>query len=520
MKVAAIDIGSNSIHMIIAADNGDGSFEVLDREKDVVRLGAGAFKQGRISDTAFAAGLDALSKFKQIIDRHGVDDTVAVATSAVREAENGRQFIDAARKLTGIQPRVITGREEARLIHYAVRAALDLRHRKALMIDIGGGSVEVAVAGYARLRIVHSLKLGVLRLRDEIGREDLMAAGARERLSEIIRAEARDAMNEVREVGFDVAVGTSGTILNLGVAVHLKKGQANWISPHGRMVTLLELRALAIELSGLDAERRARVPGIDPDRGDTVQLGAWVVCQLLEMAGAESLMLCDAAIREGLVYERLGRAGDVSRQNNELPNLRRASVLRLARKCGQDNPHPRQIVKLALQIFDQTTTVHGLNNSARELLEYAAWLHDAGRAIGFERHEQLSYYIIRYGELRGFTDEEIELIALIARFHRRAKPKPRFDEFAHLSPWGQQVVTLGAAILRLAEGLDRRHLQVVRKLRCELWTRRMRIYVDAAGDAAVESWSARRKVALLAKVLERKIDVESEGGRVKSHPSA
>lgn len=520
MKVAAIDIGSNSIHMIIAADNGDASFEVLDREKDVVRLGAGAFKQGRISDSSFAAGLDALSKFKQIIDRHGVDDIVAVATSAVREAENGRQFIDAVRKLTGIQPRVITGKEEARLIHYAVRAALDLRHRKALMIDMGGGSVEVAIAGYARLRVAQSLKLGVLRLRDEIGREDPMTSASRERLTELVRQEAAEAMNEVREVGFDVAVGTSGTILNLGVAIHLKKGPTNWISPHGRIVTLPELRELALELKELDAEKRARIPGIDPDRGDTVHLGALVLVQLLEMAGAESLMLCEAAIREGLVYERFARAGEVNREKHELPNLRRASILRLARKCGQDNPHPRQIVKLALQIFDQTTTVHGLNNAARELLEYAAWLHDAGRAIGFERHEQLSYYIIRYGELRGFTDEEVELVALMARFHRRAKPKARFDEFAHLSPWGQQVVTLGSAILRLAEGLDRRHLQIVRKLRCELWTRRLRIYVDAAGDAAVETWSARRKAALLAKVLDRKIDLELEGGRVESNPSA
>ncbi|MBI3759163.1 MAG: Ppx/GppA family phosphatase, partial [Deltaproteobacteria bacterium] len=396
MKVAAIDIGTNSIHMIIAADAGDGTFETLDREKDVVRLGAGAFKLGRISDTAFAAGLDALSKFKQLIDRHGVDDIVAVATSAVREAENGAQFLDAVKRTTGIQPRMISGKEEARLIHYAVRAALDLRHRKALMIDIGGGSVEVAVAGFARLRMAQSLKLGVLRLRDEINREDPLSDDGREKLAALIRERAAEAMQEVRDTGFDLAVATSGTALNLGIAIHLKKGTANWISPHGRVITLDEVRELTKELLALDADKRAKVPGIDPDRGDTIHLGALLLTQLLEMAGASSLMLCEAAIREGIVYERLSRAGEVGRSGHEFPNLRRNSVLRLARKCGQENPHPRQIVKLALQIFDQTATVHGMNNAAREMLEYAAWLHDAGRAIGFERHEQLSYYIIRY----------------------------------------------------------------------------------------------------------------------------
>lgn len=519
MKVAAIDIGSNSIHMIVAVGGSDGMFEIIDREKDVTRLGAGAFKSHHISESAYAAGLATITRFKHIIDRHNVDDILAVATSAVREAENGAAFVQAIRRATGIQPRIITGKEEARLIHLAVRAAIDLRQRNALLIDIGGGSVEIAFTTGARLRTAHSLKLGVLRLRDEYGKMSLLNPEERHRLTTHIHRSAASAIADARRFGFDLAVGTSGTLLSLGLAVHLQRGGSSWVTPHGRTVRLDELRRLAEELVHMTPELRARVAGLDPDRADTIHFGALLIVELMKLTGATELLLCDAAIREGVVYERLLRA-DSGTRRGDTPDVRRNSVLRLVRVCGQDLPHTREIVKLALQLFDQTVTVHRLGGAARELLEYAAHLHDVGRMVGFERHEQLSYFIVRYGDLRGFTDQELETLALIARFHRRAKPKVRFDEFARLSPSAQQCVTLGAAILRVAEGLDRRHLQVVRKVRCRLWTRRMRIYVDAPPDADIEVFSAGRKAGLLSRILNRKIDIQLEDSRVEPDQTA
>jgi exopolyphosphatase/guanosine-5'-triphosphate,3'-diphosphate pyrophosphatase len=520
LRIAALDIGTNSIHLIVVRGRPDLTFEVIDREKDMVKLGSGAFRLGRLSDAAFAAGLKSLTCLRKIIDRHRVDRIVAVATSAVREAENGPAFLEAVRVQTGVLPRTISGEEEARLIHVAVRSSIDLKGRRALILDIGGGSVEIIVGDSHRVLRSRSLQLGVLRVLDWIAGEDPLSRDTHRKLADSLRERVQIAIREARKAGFDGVIGTSGTILNLGLAVHLRRGHERWISPHGRVVPLDELRALSDELMRMDQSGRGRVAGIDGERADTIHLGGLLLVTLLEQAGADRIMLCDWSVREGLVEEVLEQEARRRGADVAIADIRRRSVVDLLRRCGQDTPHARLIARLALSIFDQTRAAHGCGARERELLEFAALLHDVGRSISFERHEQHSHYLIRHGDLRGFSQEEVELIALAARYHRKAKPRNRQKDLAPLPPGRQRMIAVLAGILRVAEGLDRRHLDVVEAVDCKLTPKRLRVRVRARTDADVEIWSARRKASVLERALNRAIEIQRKESRVEAHGTA
>jgi exopolyphosphatase/guanosine-5'-triphosphate,3'-diphosphate pyrophosphatase len=515
VRIAAIDIGSNSVHMIIVEARPDLSYEILDREKDMIKLGAGAFRTARLSPAAFDAGLATLRKFRKLADRHGAQHIVACATSAVRSAENGDAFLAAVRRETGIQAQSISGDEEARLIYLAVRGVIDLTDRRALIIDIGGGSVEALVADEHELVAATSLELGVLRLRDLVANDGPLARDDRRRLEAHIRERAAPFIRRALDIGFDLVVGTSGTILDLGLAVHRLRSADRWRSPDGRVVHAEDLRDLADRLLGMDAEERGAVSGIDEHRADTIHLGALLLVTLLEQARKDELVLCDVSIREGLVLDYLARhrpPGDAAAPLRP-PDIRRDSVIALLRRCEQDGPHAARVAELALQIFDQTRSIHQFSTAERRILEFAALLHDVGRRLSFEQHEYHAYYLIRHGDLRGFREEEIELIALVARYHRRARPKPRHREYAALRPRSRRVVRVLAGILRIAEGLERGHAQVVRYVRCDASAARLRIVAHVRGDAELEIWAARRKSPLLAQALDRPVEIESEEER-------
>lgn len=520
MKIAAIDIGSNSIHMIVARSTGALLFESIDREKHMVKLGAETFRRKRLSKAAFAAGLDTLIMMKKIIDRRHVDEILAVATSAVREAENGAEFLEAVKAATGIVPRIIPGEEEARLIYLAVRTAIELGPRRALALDIGGGSVEMIVGDGRAMLLARSLQLGVLRLRDKLAGQDPMPREARREIEKTVDEVAGPELARCREIGFELAVGTSGTILSLGLATLLRQDHDRYISPHARAIDVADLRELIDELAALDAEGRSRIAGIDTDRVDSVHVGGVALGRMLELAGVERLTLCDAALREGLVQDALERDAARRGLSVDVSAVRRRSVEALLRRCEQDGPHARLITKLALTLFDATAELHGLERPERELLEFAALLHDVGRFISFERHEQHGYYLIRNGGLHGFTDHELQAIALVARFHRKAKPKGAHPEFARLSEPEQGVIAVLAAIVRFVEGLDRTHAQVVRGVDVDVTPRRVRVRVAADGDAEVELWSAARKSGPLSRALDRRVELELVSAAVSAERSA
>jgi exopolyphosphatase / guanosine-5'-triphosphate,3'-diphosphate pyrophosphatase len=511
MRIAAIDIGTNSIHMIVVRVRQDLSFEVIDREKEMVRLGAGGLDGRSLTGTATTAALQTLSKFKRIAEANRVDEIVAAATSAVREADNGGDFIAQVGEATGIRIRIISGTEEARLIHTAACYGVDTAGTPAVVIDIGGGSVEVSLGTANHVSQGRSFKLGVIRLTERFVKSDPLSPRDERRLTKYINKEIGPYLDTLSRRRFDRVIGTSGTILSLG---SLALSETSGVRPEdlrNRRVPVKALARLRRRLTDLDLAARLHVAGLDPRRADIAVAGSVLLDLLLRRLGAEELTLSDLALREGLVLDYIQRNTGHIRKVDRYPDVRRRSVIELAERCGYAPDHARHVAQLCLAMFDQTRGVHGLGDAEREWLEYAALLHDIGVHISYERHHRHSQYLIRNGGLRGFDPAEVDIIALIARYHRQAVPKKAHDEYSALRGPARKAVRTLAAMVRLAEGLDRSHSQALSGIdfvpRGDDYLVRLR----AAGDIELERWAADRHAAALERVLRRPLRFEVIG---------
>jgi exopolyphosphatase/guanosine-5'-triphosphate,3'-diphosphate pyrophosphatase len=515
MRIAAIDIGTNSIHMIVVRVRPDLSFEVIDREKEMVRLGAGGLDGRSLTATAMTAALQTLAKFRRLADSHKVDEIVAAATSAIREADNGGDFIADAARRTGIQIRVISGAEEARLIHAAAVYGVHVGGSPAVVIDIGGGSIEVTLGTASHLTNAKSFKLGVIRLTERFVRTDPLSPRDERRLVKYINKEIGGYLDTLAERRFARVIGTSGTILSLGALALSEDRVVRDDALRNTRVPAKAIRRVRKRLSGADLEARLHMDGLDPRRADIAVAGSVLLDCVLRRLGAEDITLCDLALREGLVLDYIHRNTATIRKIERYPDVRRRSVVELGERCGYNPAHARHVAQLALSVFDQTRAVHKLGDREREWLEYGALLHDAGVHISYERHHRHSYYLIKNGELRGFDPQEIEIIALLARYHRQATPKKSHDGYALLKGGLRRTVRTLAAMLRLAEGLDRSHAQIVTALDVVPRGNAYLIRLRAAGDAELELWAAHRHGAPLQRVLQRPLRFEVSGRRVK-----
>src|SRR5918994_747303 len=518
MRVAAIDIGTNSIHMIVVTVRPDLSFEVIDREKDMVRLGAGGLDVRNITTTAMAAALQTLAKFKRLAESHKVDEIVAAATSATREAENGGDFIGEVRRLTGIRIRVISGAEEARLIHLAAGYGVDIGASTGVVVDIGGGSVEVTLGNATQMVLGRSFKVGVIRLTERFVKSDPLAGRDERRIVKHLNREMGSYLDQVARRGFDRVIGTSGTILSLGALASSEEG-SSLEELRNRRVSAKAMHRLRKRLVSLSLEERLAMPGLDPRRADLSVGGSVLFDTIIRRLGADEFTLCDLALREGLVLDYIHRNGARIRKVERYPDVRRRSIVELGERCGYWSEHAQQVSRLALAIYDQTRGVHKLGDREREWLEYGGLLHDIGVHISYERHHRHSYYLIKNGDLRGFDPSEIEVIALIARYHRQATPKKSHEGYADLNGQLRRTVKTLSAIVRLAEGLDRSHAQTIAGVdlypRGDDYLARLRV----AGDAELELWAAHRHVAPLEEVLGRPIRFEVAGTDYKERPS-
>ena len=508
MKIAAIDIGTNSIHMVVVEVNPDHGLSVIDRQKTMVRLGQGLFETMRLSERAFADGLDVLRRYVKLAESRGVEEVLAVATSATREAENGTEFLDSTFRETGILPRVISGTEEARLIFLAVRHALDLQQERTLVLDIGGGSVELSLGTQNAVYMNESLRLGVQRLLDHHGTSAPLSMRQLYELQGYVHGAAAEVMSQAHKLGFDRVVGTSGTIRTLGEAAHLSVNGAAFRSLNAQTVRRRDIRELTRRLVELDPPKRAKLEGIGEARADTIHLGGVLLSELLEMAEVEELTLCDASLREGVIWDHLERHGRAPTTHAPIPDPRRRSIVELARKYERDDPREHHIARLALELFDQTLEIHGFGPYERELLEFAALVHGVGRQIGYADRHRHSRYIVRNSTLRGFTDEEIELLGLLVFYHRQERPKKNHDRLLHLNHDQQRLIKVLSGMLRLAVALDRGHSQLVKRLRCYVFPTRVDIVVDGPGDLELELIAARDKLEPLARALKRELSIE------------
>src|SRR5688572_30509113 len=522
MQIAAIDIGTNSVHMIVVRVRPDLSFEVIDREKAMVRLGAGGLDGRALTAESMTAALQALSRFKRLAESHQVDHIVAAATSATREARNGGEFLARIARDTGIRPLVISGPEEARLIHQAAVYGVDVGSGRAVVIDVGGGSVEITLGNATSIQLARSFKIGVIRLTERFVKTDPLSARDERKLSKFILGEIDRHCEQIATIGFDQVIGTSGTILSLGaVAATMARGTPP-TELRNLHVPAKQLRRLRKEVVGLDLEQRLALPGLDPRRADLVVAGGVLLDTILRRLGAEELTLCDLALREGLVLDYIRRNRRKIAQVDQIPDVRRRSTLELAERCNYFAEHAQQVARLALALFDQTRGIHGLTDREREWLEYASLLHDVGALISFARHHRHSYYLIKNGDLRGFHPDEIEVMALVARYHRRGTPKKVHHEYAQLTSPLRSTVRILASILRVAESLERSHSRAISGLELRDEGKEMRLQLQTQGDAELELWATNRHLKPFEQLLGKPVTlaVVSPSGGAQSVPKA
>jgi exopolyphosphatase/guanosine-5'-triphosphate,3'-diphosphate pyrophosphatase len=498
-RLAAIDIGTNSIKLLVASVDDDGVLEVVSREKAAVRLGGGTLDTGSLSPELIEAGVAALAQFQRSLEAQEAELVRAVATCAVREASNSEEFLQAVRRKTGIAVDVVSGEEEARLIHLAARSEFSSRLDPMFVVDIGGGSTEFIVSEGSRVLLTESVPLGPVRLASLV-REDPPGERDIEAVKKAIRAVGRRAAEAVRKTGFKTCVGSAGTIQSLAL-VH--EAAVLGREPHPSGHWTLPRRGLKKVNQILDRtteKEKLRVPGLDPRRRDIAVPGGILLAWILKRTEAESIVVGERGLREGIVLDHVARHGPKRAADRD---VRARSVDRFLRRTQAEVQHVAHVARLALSIFDQTHALHQLTAAEREWLQYGALLHDVGCSVGFARHQQHSYYLITHGDLTGFTAEEIEVIASVALYHKGKVPKRSRDNWKRLDPYLRPVVAKLAAILRIADGLDRSHRQIVADVACRVRPRRGEFEAVARADCEAELDAARRKANLFQRVFDR-----------------
>lgn len=505
MKLAAIDIGTNSIHMIVVQVNRNSTFDVIEREKEMVKLGEGVFATNRLSDRAYEEGLEVIRRYVQLADQLGVDEIITAATSATREAQNGGGFLDAIVKETGIAPQVISGKEEARLIFLAVRQAIALKGEKALVLDIGGGSTEAVVGDEQEVLFRSSIKLGVRRLLDMFEHQGPIGKEALKVLEAHIKQIARDVINEAKKYSFSQVIGTSGTIRTLGEAVLVENGSNNLSTVNAEKVQRSDLEKLTKKLLNAEVDDRTDVKGVSTRRADAIHLGGVLLTQLLKLAEAEEITLCDASLREGLIIDYIQQYAKEGTAFPEHQDLRYRSAAQLALKFDVDLEQSSHVAALAIQLFKELSSLHELTEYEQNILECAALLYEVGQYISFKRYHKNSRYIIKHARLRGFTNEEILLVGHVARYHRKAEPSKKQKKYRKMSKRQRNIVNVLSGILRIAIGLNTTKNQLVREVRCQISKKEVKIAPLSPSTLDIELWAANRNKIVLEKALKREI---------------
>ena len=508
--LAAVDIGTNSVHMVVARVGAEGRMEILAKEKEMVRLGRSGGDMKELAADAIERGVAALKRCRSVAEAHGAE-LAAVATSAVREADNRREFLDRAYDEAGVSVEVISGFEEARLIHLGVLQSLPLYDDRLVLCDIGGGSTEVLLGHRGDVLASRSFRLGAIRLTERF----LSSAPVKPKHVEQCRQHAESVLaafgKEVVEAGFDTVVGASGTIETVVAMALAARGDGNGgRTLNGQRISAAEVSAVVELLAATpDPDERAALPGMDAKRADILLGGAIILEQFVRAFGVEELVFSDYALREGVLLDQARRRSGATLHH--LQDLRRRSVLNLMELTDEHPEHSREIARHALDLFEALQPLLGVDDEAGPLLEAAALLCNVGAFISHSGHHKHSYYVIRNSEhLAGFTDREIELIAQVARYHRKSAPKSKHTEWRSMRRSDRELVVALAAILRVAIGLDRSHGCRVARTSLEWDDDRLAVHLHPAGEAPIdlEVHSAELRCGLLEQVTGREVVVD------------
>lgn len=507
--IAAVDVGTNSLHFVVARTTDGDRFEVLTREKEMVRLGSGSTDMKELAPDAIDRAVEALGRFRKIADSHGAPMR-AVATSAVREAENRKDLLRRARKEAGVEIEVVSGVEEARLIHLGVLQALELYDRRLVLCDIGGGSTELLIGERGEALASVSFKLGAVRLTNRFFAAERLHPSAIDSCRRHIQGVLSSFDRAIEEHGFEVAVGSSGTIEQVFRLARGLAGEDPLRTLNAAVLTRKQVTAVTeVLIEARSAGTTSELADLDPKREDIILAGALVLEGVVKRFGIKELILSEYALREGVFLDTIAR-----RRGGSLPHLRdvaRRSAVDLMQACDEDPVHSEHVARLALELFDATADRHGLGADARSLLEAAALLANVGLVISHGKHHKHSYYLIRNSDrLVGFTDQEIEVVAQIARYHRKSAPKASHPEWAALDDDDQRTVLVGAAVLRVAIGLDRSHRQLVTGVDVDEVDGRLVLSVQTTEpdpDLSLELYASVERSGLLVDVLGLPIDV-------------
>jgi exopolyphosphatase/guanosine-5'-triphosphate,3'-diphosphate pyrophosphatase len=499
--LAAIDVGTNSIHMVVVKVIPDlPAFSIIAKEKATVRLGDRDKATGRLTPEAMERAIEALKRCQELAKSLNAEDVIAVATSAVREAPNGHAFLHQVEKEAGLIVDLISGQEEARRIYLGVLSGVEFQNQPHVIVDIGGGSTELILGDGREPRFLSSTKVGAVRLSSELISTDPISNSEFNYLQAYVRGmlerSTEDLRSQLRQSQSPCLVGTSGTIETLAI-IHAKEKLGDAPTPlNGYQFSLKDLRDIINRLRKLNYSERAAVPGMSERRSEIIVAGAVILQEVMSLLELDTVMICERALREGVVVDWMLTHGLIEDRLRYQGSVRQRSVIKSAQKYQVNLEHGERVAKLALSLFDQTQgTLHHWGDEERELLWAAAILHNCGHFVSHSSHHKHSYYLIRNGELLGYTEVEVETIANLARYHRKSTPKKKHDNYRNIdSKKHRRMVDQLSPLLRLAVALDRRQVGAIQQVRCEFSPADQAMYLhlqaaSPADDCALELWS-------------------------------
>ncbi|MDB9436749.1 Ppx/GppA phosphatase family protein [Dolichospermum lemmermannii CS-548] len=499
--IAAIDIGTNSLHMVVVKIEATlPSFTIIAREKETVRLGDRNLITGELKPEVMMKAIACLGRFKTLADSLGTNSIVAVATSAVRESPNGKDFLHQVETEVGLSVDLISGPEEARRIYLGVLSGMEFNNKPHIIIDIGGGSTELILGDSEEPRSLTSTKVGAVRLTGELIASDPISETEFKYLQAYARGMLERSVEEVQgklKIGDSPQlIGTSGTIETIATIHAREKLGLVPSTLNGYQFSLQDLRTWVNRLRKMTNVERATVPGMPEKRSEVILSGAVILQEAMTLLGVQSVTVCERSLREGVIVDWMLTHGFIDNRLRFQSSIRERSVLKTAKKYQTNLEHSERVTAFALNIFDQTKgQLHYWNADQRQLLWAAAILHNSGHYISHSAHHKHSYYLIRNGELLGYNETEIEIIANIARYHRKSPPKKKHESYRNLlHKEHRTMVNQLSAILRLAVALDRRQIGAISHVQCEYIPNfkefKMLIFPSLIDDeCALEMWS-------------------------------
>jgi len=505
-RLAALDIGTNSFHVVIVEVSPDGSYLTLDTHKEMVELGPDVSRNFLSADTMNRA-IHAMKYIHRLCENRQVETILAYATSAIRESRNGGEFIQSVIDETGIKIQAIPGIREAQLIGLAVQHAISLGEDPVLIIDIGGGSVEFIICNKEKTFFLESLKIGVSRSATQFVKNDPISKSEIEELRSFYTKALDSVLNAVKKFKPSSLVGSSGTMENIAGMISIRLHGTLPSSINQFQYEKKDLDKLIKEFISLKHATRLEFSGLDTKRVDFIVPGMILTQLLLEKTELNVIKTSSFALREGMILDFIQANANQFSLLGEFPDIRQRSIYQLLRNCNWHEKHSIQVAKLALSLFDQLLSEHGLNENDRELLGYACLTHDIGYHISHKSHHLHALYLIQHADLLGFDQHEIAIIAHVARYHRRSTPKKRHIMYQELPKDIRKRIKKLSAFMRVADGLDRSHFQNIIDLKVSLSESMITFTLKADSDPQVEIWGALRKCELFEDLFKRKLEI-------------